>query len=108
MRLLDAKSPHWAIRHIYVFMAIAGLLLVASMYPIVGYLSVRNQAILENMPFDSPNWVYYHDGGDAALAFFMLLGFGIGLLIISPMVAIGYMSIRQGMSPFKVKGSNIE
>jgi hypothetical protein len=89
-------------------MTIAGLLMLASLHPVVGYLSVRNQAILANMPLDAPNWVYYHDGGDATLAFFLLLGLGIGLVNISQIVAIGYISIRRDTSAFKVRGSNVE
>jgi hypothetical protein len=42
MRLFDAKSSHWAIRHIYVIMALAGLAMLAA----TGYLSERNQVLL--------------------------------------------------------------
>lgn len=107
MRLLDAKSSNWAIRHIYVVMALVGVAVFVFDYSITPYLEARNQEILDSISFDAPNWVYYHDGGDATLVFFLSLAIGGGLLILSPIIAAGYIMIRRD-AKIKLKGSNIE
>ena len=108
MRLFDAKSQNWAIRHIYVIMALAGLAMLAA----TGYLSERNQVLLsecasyyDETGSDCPNFMYLHDGGDAAVA----SATGLGLLILSPIIAVGYLLIRRGarFEELKLKGSNV-
>jgi hypothetical protein len=110
MRLFDAKSQHWTKRHIYVFMAAAGFAIIAIGYPVVGFLEERNQDLADECGFDCPNFMYYHNGGDGLLVFFLSLAIGGGLLILSPIVAIGYFLIRRGVKfeDLKVKGSNVD
>ncbi len=109
MRLLDPRSSNWAIRHIYVIMAVAGVVILIGGYFIALYLIERNHEIFETMSPDDPHWLYYRDGGDGLLAFFFSLVIGGGLIILSPIVAVGYMLIRRGVTfeSFKLKGSNV-
>ncbi len=113
MRLLDAKSSRWAIRHIYVVMALVGSLMMALMYPVGIYLQARNQELLDKLCIDEaciedPNFMYYHDGGDAMFAG-LLFGLGFALLVLSPIIAIGYWLIRRGVTfeSLRLKGSNV-
>ena len=100
MRLFDAKSSHWAIRHIYVVMAAVGAVMIALSYPIGYYWFQSSDTTL--------------DGGDVdirpiATLIWSILIVGSGLLIISPMLALGYVLIRRGVKfeNLKLKGSNV-
>lgn len=84
MRLFDANSSYWAIRHIYVFLALAGVAII-----VIGYLVS-----------------YYLNEQDALLDMIVMYGVGGGLIIISPIIAVGYMLIRRGET-VKLKGSNV-
>lgn len=110
MRLLNARSPNWPIRHIYVVMALAGVAILTISNPIVGYLAERNQDLASECGSDCPEFMYLHDGGDATIIFFLSVAIGGGLLILSPIVAVGYIIIRHGakFEDLKVKGSNVE
>jgi hypothetical protein len=90
-------------------MAATGFAILAIAYPVVGYLSDRNQELADECGFDCPNFMYYHEGGDATVLIFMSGAFGGGLIILSPMVAGGYVLIRRGVrfENLKVKGSNV-
>jgi len=52
MRLFDLKSSHWAIRHICAIMAAKGFAILVIAYPLVGYLSVRDQELADECGFD--------------------------------------------------------
>lgn len=93
MRLLDPRSSHWAIRHIYVVMALVGLVMLALVYPI-SYLAndfLRDESI--------GLW-------------FTLLYFGLaaGLIFLSAILAMGYLLIRRGVrfKSLKLQGANVD
>jgi hypothetical protein len=76
MRILDPRSSRWAIRHIYVIMAAVGIISLALVQPVGGYLSARNDVLFAKATFDDPNFVYLHEGGDADMVSMWLLVIG--------------------------------
>jgi hypothetical protein len=87
MRVFHAKSPRWAIRHIYVFMALAGFAIIALLYAVT-YLTPY---VLEI----DVSWLLFEIAG--------------GLILISAILAIGYYLIRRGVTlgVFKAKDPNV-
>ena len=109
MRLLDSRSSNWAIKHFYVIMALVGLAILVTCYPVVGYLAERNRRISQKTSFDDPNFMYIHNGGDVRVVGILSVAILGGLLILPPIVAVGYMLIRRGATfkMLKLKGSNV-
>lgn len=107
MRILDAKSSHWTIRHIYVIMALAGVAVLIGGHFISVYMMQISYEIFETLPEDDPNWLFYRDGGYGLALFFLSMLVGGGLVFLSSIVAIGYRLIRLGVKfeSLKVKGS---
>ena len=99
MRLLDAKSSHWAVRHVYAIMAPVGLIMLAISWQVILYL-----AGLLDSGFSSSE---YHVFLLAWYASFALLIVGAGLVAVSPVLAVGYWLIRRGIT-FKLKGPNVD
>jgi len=97
MRLFDAKSSHWAIRHIYVIMTAVGSVMLALLYPVGGHLS----NILDNSLF-SLTYVRL-----VAFVWWSLLVVGSGLLVISAVLVIGYLLIRRSHT-LKLKDSIVD
>lgn len=113
MRLLDARSSHWAIRHIYVVMVLVGVTMVALAGPVSSLYAPTEEQLTKafenelNGIDDGTDFVYLHNGGDGAVVAFSLFGLGGGLIVISPVLAIGYELIRRGAT-FKLKSSNVD
>jgi hypothetical protein len=110
MRIFDTKSPHWAIRHVYVIMAAVGVGILVLSYPITLYLAERNQENSKDVSIDNPNFMYYPNGGDSTIVGLLSFGIGIGLILLSPIIAVGYILIRRGVNfeSLKPKGSCVE
>ena len=108
MRLLDAKNPSWARRHIYVVTALAGVAVFAIGWPATTYLKEINEDLLtecfDQNGNDCPKFMYYHSGGDAAVVGFFVFVVGSNLLVFSVLVAIGRLA---GRGHAKLNESNV-
>ena len=105
LRLLDPNSMRWAIRHIYVIMAVAGLALIVSGYLARPYLEARDREIFESLSPEDPDWLYYRDIGDSLMFFAYSLYVGGALGILSPVVAVLYFLMSRGVT-LRLKRSN--
>ena len=88
MRLLDPKISKWARRHIYLFIALAAVIVFVGGYFGATYLTQLARETFSTLSEDDPNWLFYRDGGYGLVLFFLSFLIGVGLLIVALFVAI--------------------
>lgn len=80
MRLLGTKTPRWVVNNKYAITSAVCITILLIAYAVMLVLGERNRELAAECGFDCPNFMYYHDGGDATFLMFVFAPLWLGLL----------------------------